>query len=509
MLDPVRAKAKVIGVTAASFLGGVLIATGMDWTAGSHAATFFQAGPSAQEVRPIAELTEGFISIAESVTPAVVSIRTERAVRPRRGAGPDDVPEPFRQFFQIPPGGQAPPREAGGTGFIISADGYILTNNHVVQDADQITVVMLDRREFRAEIVGRDPTTDVAVIRIDGRGLPVVRTGNPQETRVGEWVLAIGNPLGLDFTVTAGIVSAKGRDIRIIGQSLRGEEQLAGYAVESFIQTDAAINPGNSGGPLVNIRGEVVGVNSAIASETGLSQGYGFAIPIDLASRVADDLIRYGRVRRAILGVQIQDVTVEDAEVFRLPTVAGAVVQQFSMPNAPAERAGLRQGDVIVAVNGMPVNRINELQRLIASQRPGDRVTLEVVRYGDRLSIAVPLAEVPGAEPATTASAPPPVTTTNGRLGLRVAPLTGERAQSLGYSSPGGVVIDELEQFGPLGRRAPDVQGWKIVRADGQAIADVAQFERLLRDKPAGGVISLVLQRPDGTERIVNVRVPS
>jgi serine protease Do len=506
MLDPVRAKAKVIGITAASFIGGVMLASGMDWTAGSHAATLFQAQPSARDVQPVAELSDAFISIAEAVTPAVVSIRTERAARQTRT---EDVPEPFRQFFQIPPGGGAPPpRESGGTGFIISEDGYILTNNHVVQGADQITVIMLDRREFRAEVIGRDPTTDVAVIRIEGRGLPVVRTGNPHDTRVGEWVLAVGNPLGLDFTVTAGIVSAKSRDIRIIGQSLRGEEQLAGYAVEAFIQTDAAINPGNSGGPLVNIRGEVVGVNSAIASETGLSQGYGFAIPIDLASRVAEDLIRYGRVRRAILGVSIQDVTVEDAEVFQLPSVAGAVVQQFSMPNAPAERAGLRQGDVIVGVNGMPVRRINELQSMIASQRPGDRATLDVIRFGERLSIQVPLAEVPGGDTGAAATAPPVRPSLDNRLGLRVAPLTAERAQTLGYSAPGGVVIEELEQFGPLGRRAPDIQNWKILRVDGQAVSDVAQFERAIAAKAAGSVISLVVQRPDGTERIVNIRIP-
>jgi len=510
MLDPVRTKAKVIGVTAASFLGGVLLASGLEWTAGSHASTIFQAGPSPREVQPIADLSEAFISIAESVTPAVVSIRTERAARQARNSAPQDVPEPFRQFFQIPPGGQAPPREAGGTGFLISEDGYILTNNHVVQGADQITVVMLDRREFRAQVVGRDPTTDVAVIRIEGRGLPVVRMGDPHQTRVGEWVLAIGNPLGLDFTVTAGIVSAKGRDIRIIGQSLRGEEQLAGYAVEAFIQTDAAINPGNSGGPLVNIRGEVVGVNSAIASETGLSQGYGFAIPIDLAGRVAEDLIRYGRVRRPILGVSIHDVTVEDAEVFGVPTVGGAVIQDFSMPNSPAERAGVLQGDVVVGVNGIAVTRINELQRIIASQRPGDRVTLDLVRYGERITLQVPLAEAPSSadQAAAATSAPIRAPASEGRLGVRVSPLNPERAQALGFASVGGVVIEELEQFGPLARRAPDLQGWRVLRVDGQAVNEVAQFERVVRDKAPGSVVSLVVQRADGTERIVNVRIP-
>ncbi|MEX0912832.1 MAG: trypsin-like peptidase domain-containing protein, partial [Gemmatimonadota bacterium] len=198
MLDPVRAKARVIGVTAASFVGGILLATGMEWTAGSQAASLFQATPAPQEVRPIAELSESFISIAESVTPAVVSIRTERRVRPTGGQAPEQLPEPFRRFFEDPERDDSQP--GAGTGFIISDDGYILTNNHVVADADVINVVMMDRREFPAELIGRDPTTDVAVIRIAGGGLPTVRIGDPTQTRVGEWVLAVGNPLALDFT---------------------------------------------------------------------------------------------------------------------------------------------------------------------------------------------------------------------------------------------------------------------------------------------------------------------
>jgi serine protease Do len=509
MLDPVRAKAKVIAVTAASFVGGVLLASGMEWTTGIQASTLFQAGPPAQDVRPIAELSEAFISIAESVTPAVVSISTQRSARVTRGE--DESLDALRRFFQLPPGGGQAPQRAGGTGFIISDDGYIITNNHVVEGADRITVVLLDRREYVAELIGRDPTTDVAVIRIEGRGLPTVRLGNPDAVRVGEWVLAIGNPLGLDFTVTAGIVSAKGRGIGIIGETLRSNErnnEIAVYAVESFIQTDAAINPGNSGGPLVNIRGEVVGVNSAIASNTGLSQGYGFAIPIDLARRVADDLIRYGRSRRAVLGVQIDPVTVEDAEVFGLASVGGALVQGFSMPNSPAERAGLRPYDVIVGVNGQPVTQVNELQRIIANHRPGDRVTLDVIRYGQEQRFQVQLVEAEGA----AASAPVPSSRSRaveGRLGVRVAPLTPERAEAIGHGSSGGVVIDGLQQFGPLFERAPWAEGARIVRVDGQEIADVAQFERLLREKPAGSVVSLVLQIPNGTQRIVNVRLPN
>jgi serine protease Do len=511
MLDPVRAKAKVIGVIAASFVGGVVLASGMEWTAGSHAATMFQVGPPASEVRPLAELSESFISIAESVTPAVVSIRTERSPRAATGARqpiPDGVPEQFRRFFQNPPN-QVPPQGGSGTGFIISDDGHIVTNNHVVANADVITVVTMDRRQYRAELVGRDPMTDIAVIRIDARGLPTVRLGDPNQTRVGEWVLAIGNPLGLDFTVTAGIVSAKDRSNLNILE--RADENVSGLTVESFIQTDAAINPGNSGGPLVNIRGEVIGVNTAIASATGLSAGYGFAVPIDLARHVADDLIRYGRWRRSVLGVQITEVELEDVEVFQLPAVAGAVIQTFSQPNTPAERAGLQAGDVIVGVDGQQVTRVNELQRMIASRRPGDRVNLEVIRYGDRRNIQVQLVETQ-ATAGLAAATPQPRETgrepvSEGRLGIRVAPLTQELAQQLGYDSATGVIIEDFSPGGPLARRFPGPQGFKIVRIDGEAIPDVATFERIMRDKQPGTVVSLILENPAGDQRIVNVRL--
>jgi serine protease Do len=510
MLDPVRAKARVIALAAATFVGGVALASAMEWTAGSHAAGFLQGQPSTQDVRPVAELSEAFVAISESVTPSVVNIRTERTTRrPARGHPP--VPEAWRRFFDIPEGGgggemPAVPQEAGGTGFLISGDGHIMTNNHVVEGAEKITVILRDRREYPAQIVGRDPTTDIAVIRIEGSGFPSVRLGNPEATRVGEWVLAVGNPLGLDFTVTAGIVSAKGRPLPIIRETLQRQgQETAQLAIESFIQTDAAINPGNSGGPLVNLRGEVIGVNSAIASSSGFSEGYGFAIPIDLAQRVGEDLIRYGRVRRPILGVQINEVTVEDAEVFQLPAVAGAVVQSFSSDASPARQAGLRQGDVIVAVNGVGIGQVNELQRRIASQRPGDQVTLDVIRYGVRQQVQVRLAE---AESQPVAAAPQPAAEepATGRLGVRVAPLSAERARELGYSQAGGVVMEEVAPYGPVGRRGFR-PGWKVVELDRQEIRDVAHFERLIRAKPAGSVASLILESPDGQRQLLNIRL--
>jgi serine protease Do len=504
MLDPVRAKARILGLTALTFFGGVLFASGMEWTAGSHAATLLQSVPAAKDVKPVADLSEAFVAISDAVTPAVVNIQTEQTRRMPQGH--PDIPEPFRRFFNVPPNGENGrpiPMQASGSGFLLSPDGYIMTNNHVVEGANTITVILHDRREYQAKVVGRDPNTDIAVIKIDGSRFPSVRLGDPDRLRVGEWVLAIGNPLGdLDFTVTAGIVSAKGRPLDII-RTTSGSP----LAIESFIQTDAAINPGNSGGPLVNIRGEVIGVNSAIASETGYYEGYGFAVPIDIGKRVADDLIRYGKVRRPILGVHIREISVEDAELYKLPSVSGVLVQGFpsDMPS-PAERAGLQPGDVIVAVNGQEVSRVNELQRKIASLRPGDTVKLDVVRAGARRTFQIPLLEAPQPT-AQVAEAPAPQPTSAGRLGVRVAPLTAELAREYQYKQAGGVVITDVDRFGAAGRKNVR-EGYKVVRANDQAISTPQDFERVVSGVKAGGIISLTLEDPDGAHVIANVRVP-
>jgi serine protease Do len=506
MFDPIRAKAKVIVFTTAAFLGGVLFASGLEWTAGTHAATLLQTAPSAQEVRPVAELNEAFISIAESVTPAVVNISTERTQR-LPGSHPA-IPEEFRRFFNLPvPEGrqQEIPLPGSGTGFIISPDGHIMTNNHVVEGASRISVTLHDRRQFSARVIGRDPTTDVAVIKIEGSGLPVARLGRSEGARVGEWVLAFGNPLGLNFTVTSGIISAVGRPLGIIGQSL-GEDQP--LAIEDFIQTDAAINPGNSGGPLVNLRGEVIGINTAIAgSRTGTFTGYGFAIPIDLARRVADDLIQYGRSRRPMLGVNITPVSPEDAEAFRLPRVAGAVVQGFA-DDSPARRAGLQQGDVIVAVDGRPIEASNELQRVIAQRRPGETVTLDIIRYGERRQVRVQLAEAPGPQTATRTE--PARERAEQRLGMTIGALTPELARQLGLSAAEGVVITQVEPFSAAHRAGLD-RGARILQVDRQPVRDVAQVQRLISAKRPGEVVSLTVEQADrGTPvtRIVNLRIP-
>src|SRR6267154_618561 len=301
------------------------------------------------QAKAAVDLGDAFASVAEHVKPAVVFIRSERRERVSRR-----LPPGFDDFFQAP---RRPQVEQGsGSGFIVSQDGYILTNNHVVQGADRVTVRLYDNREFSATTVGTDPSTDVAVIKIQATSLPTVRMGNADSTEIGNWVLAIGNPLGaaFTFTVTAGIVSAKGRLLADLNSSR--------YAIQDFIQTDAAINPGNSGGPLVNVRGEVIGINSAIASETGYYAGYGFAIPINLARTVMTQLIATGHVERAVMGISIKDAEQEDAQAVGLAAIKGVVVRDYTGDDSPAKRAGVQPGGVIVAVDGQAVVSVPQLQ---------------------------------------------------------------------------------------------------------------------------------------------------
>jgi serine protease Do len=516
MLDPVRAKLRMIGVTAGAFAGGVLVASGLDWTTSSHAALLQTTGrPPASEVRPVQELSQAFITIAESVTPAVVSIETERTEGTRRRRGGEEGDEegergqgmPFPFPFPMPEGHPEMPQEASGSGFLITADGYVVTNNHVVADADQITVVLADNRHLRARLVGRDPLTDIAVIKVEGTGFPAVRIGRSEGVRIGEWVLAIGNPLDLGTTVTSGIVSAKGRTLNnLIGQSAGANGR---WAIEDFIQTDAPINPGNSGGPLVNLRGEVVGVNSAIASPTGFYSGYGFAVPIDLARKVADDLIRYGRVRRPAVGIQVSNVTPEDAEVYRLERIEGVVIQDFP-GDSPAREAGLRQGDVIVAVDGTRVQRVGQFQRLIATRRPGESVRLDVIRYGDRRGVEVRLSEAPGSAPAAPAAAQAPRAADEGasKLGLGVQPITRELVSQYELRGPAeGLVVTDVQRMSVAARNGIG-RGTRIVAVDGQEVRDVAAFRRLVERKGPGQVISLRVRFPTGEGSIINIRLP-
>jgi serine protease Do len=376
-------RSKIAAIAATAFIGGVFFASSLDWTQGLFAQAGGKVRTETLAPLPVSAPNEGFAAIAERVTPAVVSIQSERDARRSRTPTQQrrNVPPGFEEFFnQLDPRQQQQgPQESSGSGFIVSKDGYILTNNHVVDGADRVKVLMSDRREFKARIIGRDPQTDVAVLKIDGSGLPTVGLGDDNKLRIGEWVVAIGNPLGLNFTVTAGIVSAKGRGDELSG--LNGDK----LAISDFIQTDAAINPGNSGGPLMNTRGEVIGINSAIASQTGFYSGYGFAIPITLVRTVMDDIVAHGRVRRAILGITINNVNAEDAAVAGLKQIAGAKVGGFSDESSPARRAGLEPGDIIVKVDGKDVDRVSTLQRVVRMHQPSETVEVEVVRRSQDL----------------------------------------------------------------------------------------------------------------------------
>ncbi len=507
MSDRITRRNRPLLLIPLALLLGIGLGGGLDWPRGGEAAPVAQVSvPSQTRIRGAVELSDAFIAIAEAVTPAVVRIEVERM----SALGPAGrVPPEFHDFFGPQDG--AMPQVAGGTGFLVSDDGYILTNNHVIAESDRITVTLVDKRRFEARVVGRDPTTDVAVIKIDAKNLPTVRLGDSEDARVGEWVLAIGNPgfgdaSTLDFTVTSGIISAKGRPLQIIGSELAAHaDPAANYAIEDFIQTDAVINPGNSGGPLVNLRGEVIGINTAIASGTGFYQGYGFAIPANLARRVMTDLIDHGHVRRALLGINIVNVTAEDAEVFRLPEIAGVLVEDFSDEDSPARRAGLRRGDVIVAVEGHKIERVGQLQRIIAQHHPGDAVDVRVIRYGEphsfriRLMQAAIVQDRPSRAPATRDATPR-------ELGLEVSELTPALAGEIGYSRPGGAVITGIQPTSPAANLG--IGGLRILEINQKAIDSAREARSILRDLRSGEIVSLLLERPDGRTRFANIRVP-
>jgi serine protease Do len=514
MYDPLRAKAKVVLYSAIAFLFGVGMASGLGWTSPSHAMPSLTEAPqvSPASVQPALDLSEAFTNLAEAVTPAVVRIESRR---PGEAVAPTgQVPEAFRRFFGEPDGEPAP-RVASGSGFIVTDDGYILTNNHVVEGADEVTVYFPDRRYFTARIVGTDPFTDVAVIKIDATGpLPHMAFGDSDELKVGEWILAIGNPgfgnsAQLDFTVTAGIISARGRGLQLLQQDLledpRYGDVASRYAIEDFIQTDAVINPGNSGGPMVNLRGQVVGINSAIASSTGAYQGYGFAIPINLARRVMEDLIEFGMVQRPRMGVSIQTVTAEDAEVYGLPSVSGVLVQTVE-EEAPAAGV-LRPEDVIVAIDGEPVGYVAELQAKIAERHPGDRVEVTIYRDGRRADVSVRLAEAPINGPRAVAEAP--TVHSEDRLGINVQALDADLAQQLGFNAPGGVVLRDVAPGSAAQRRSVGqfVRN-KLVRVNDSVIETPEDVREALDRVAPGEIVSLHFQDAEGTQRVVNLRMP-
>lgn len=319
-----------------------------------------------------------FVSVSEIATPAVVHIKTLVKSTPR-GQSMSPFEDFFGPGFRFPDQGGAP-QQASGSGVVINSDGFIVTNNHVVDNADKVEVVLDDKRTYVAEVLGVDPETDLALLKIEESDLPYLNLGNSDELNIGEWVVAVGNPFNLTSTVTAGIVSAKGRNINLLRQ--RGGE----YAIENFIQTDAAVNPGNSGGALVNTKGELIGINTAIASQTGSYSGYSFAIPINLAKKIISDLKDYGEVKRAILGVRIQDITQELADEKGLDSLNGVYVPAVS-EGGSADKAGIKDGDVILKIDDEFVNKSSELQEQISKYHPGDKISVLVLRDDKKKTI--------------------------------------------------------------------------------------------------------------------------
>lgn len=371
------------GMLMASLLGGLVVLVGLKF--------FVQPSPSAnfdekQQASFVSMLSDkdftipdgiNFVASAGAVTPAVVHVTSQIAFNP------SSQRDPLEEFFGIPPRedqgrGQMPPQGlSSGSGVIISSDGYIVTNNHVVDGANQVDISMENNKRFKAKVIGTDPTTDLALLKIEGTGLPFVRFGDSDETKIGEWVLAVGNPFNLNSTVTAGIISAKARNIGI----LRDEDNLQ---IESFLQTDAVVNPGNSGGALVNLAGELIGINTAIATRTGTFSGYSFAVPSTLVKKVMDDLMEYGTVQRGLLGVSIQNVSPElqDALEEDFAVEQGVYVAGVN-ENSGGEEAGLQKGDIIIGIDGKETLSVANLQELVARKRPGDQVEVEYMR-GDK-----------------------------------------------------------------------------------------------------------------------------
>ena len=444
------------------------------------------AAPAVSSAPVSAAALPDFATIAARQGPAVVNISVTGTVKTqgqRRGAMPDlDPDDPFYEFFrrfqpQVPRGGEMPTR-GQGSGFIVSEDGTILTNAHVVRDASEVTVKLTDRREFRAKVLGSDPKTDVAVLKIEAKGLPTVVLGNTRDLRVGEWVLAIGSPFGFENSVSAGVVSAKGR-------------ALPQESFVPFLQTDVAINPGNSGGPLFNARGEVVGINSQIYSQSGGYQGLSFAIPVEVAQRVRQQIEKGGKVQHARLGIVVQDVNQGFADSFKLAKPEGALVANIEEGSAGA-KAGLKSGDVILKFNGQPIVASSDLPALVGQAMPGETATLEVWRHGKLETLKARLGD-DGERKSRTARSDDEGAPQQGKLGLALRPLEPQERRDSGVKE--GLVIDDVS--GPsaqAGVRPGDV----LLAVNGTPVSSVEQ----VRSVVAGAEKSVALLVQRGKDRI-------
>jgi serine protease Do len=449
--------------------------------------------PSVQARERLREFSEAFEDAAAKVNPSVVPIFAEQVIQTMNPFGmPDDSfhdffgDQYFRRFFgPMPRSGQKETVRSLGSGVIVTEDGYILTNNHVVQGADKLTVVLGDQKKYSAKVVGTDPQTDVALVRIEATGLPAATLGDSDKVKVGQWVIAVGNPFQLMHTVTAGIISAKGRS----------EVHLADY--EDFIQTDASINPGNSGGALSNLDGEVIGINTAINTPSGGSVGIGFAIPINMARKVMDQLLKQGKVTRGYLALMPQDIDEGLAKAMGLKSTEGALVADVT-PDGPADKAGIKQGDVILEFNGRKVKDSTDLRNRVAAAKPDASAAIKLLRDVKEMNVTVVLGERPKELKGTRTRPGEPEEKNSEKLGLSVQTLTPDLAEQLGYSKESGVVVTSV-QAGSAADDAGLREGDLIKEVGRVPVRTAEEFQKAVSRFHSGETLSLLVRRGQGT----------
>lgn len=422
------------------------------------------------------EVPLDFTAIAEKATPAVVFIKSTQQ---SRRSSQQEIPDAFREFFGAPRG-YSGPSVSSGSGVIISEGGYIVTNNHVVDNADVVDVTLNDNRTFKAEVIGTDPDTDLALIKINATGLKYMSFVNSDHARVGEWVVAVGNPFNLTSTVTAGIISAKSRNINIINRRTDTGESIS---IESFIQTDAAINPGNSGGALVDMSGGLLGINTAIASRTGSYNGYGFAVPSNIVSKVVEDLIRFGTVQRGWLGISIGSVNSELVKKYSLEVNEGAYVSGFSEKSS-ARDAGIKEGDVVVKINGAPIRSSSALIETVGSHRPGDKLDITVNRGGKEITYPVVLKNKAGNEETVRSEDK----SGYAALGAELEEVDARELKALDLTN--GVKITSLST-GKLSRYTDIREGFIVTKINDKPVKSVKEFNEVMKSKKAGDLVIL------------------
>ena len=513
-----KGKASLAAIVGTAFLAGIFFATAganlfsLGDAVGTPSTAAALDGSTAiqQEVDTgPRDLETAFTGVAESVNPAVVQIQATKVVE-QRARNPFQG-TPFEDFFGGPRGSERQPQQGLGSGVVIRTDGYIVTNNHVVEGADQLRVVMYDGTTYSAEIVGTDTFSDLAVIKIEepDSELTAISFGNSDQLRTGQWVLAFGSPLSRDLnnSVTAGIVSAVGRlqDTPQRRRMQSNEQQLS--AVQSFVQTDAAINPGNSGGPLVDLNGRLVGINTAIASNTGGYQGIGFAIPANTVERVATQIIEDGEVRRAFLGINYQAASQNLIESEGYPS--GAAIVSRVQDGTPAAEAGLEGGDVIVSIDGQPLEKYLQVSNIIASKQPGEEVELTIDRDGEERTLTITLGARDQASGTSQGSDEAPSRDQMmEELGLSIRDITPDIARELGLDNTEGVVITDVDQSNPMIRNSGLGPRQVIVEMAGEPVPDVDTFREIYGEIESGRAFRVVVRLPQGFVNVTSLRKP-